>query len=130
VLGVARFRFAAFARPHALLGRVRADRAPPALALLFLEHGAVQVGFLRRTSTLTVRAALLRGELDFLLRLALQRDLARRRVLDAAVRAAQVREQLHLRVVADDVIALPTLMPASSSCVEQRSTGTFRTSAN
>ena len=75
-------------------------------ALLFLEHGAIQVGFLATHLDRDRARTALRGrELDLLLRLALQRDLARGRGLRVApVRAAQERQEFHLRVVADDVV--------------------------
>ena len=77
-----------------------------AVTLLFLDHRTVEVRLLA-THLDRDRAgpALRRGELDLLLRLALQRDLARSRgILLATVRAAQVRQEVHLGFVADDVV--------------------------
>ena len=78
------------------------------LARLLLEHVALDVGaLLAHLDVDRARAALGARELELALRLALQRDLARRGIalaLAAAVAAAQVRQQLELGIVADAVV--------------------------
>ena len=82
-------------------------------ARLLLEHVALDVGALAAHLDVDgARAALVAGELQLALRLALERDLARRahrRRVVAAVAAAQVRQQLELRFLADHVLGLDDL---------------------
>ena len=88
-----------------------------ALPLLFLEHRAIEVGLLcTHFDRDGARPALHGSDLDLLLCLALQRDLAGcRRILLPAVGAAQVGQEFHLGLVADDVIGARYL---DSSLVE------------
>jgi hypothetical protein len=103
-------------------------------ARLFLEHIALDVGALDAHLDVDgARPALGAGQLQFALRLALERDARRRRAFSgrtAAVAAAQVRQQLELRVLADQAVGPATAMPAWSSCASSLSTGTFSASAN
>jgi hypothetical protein len=75
-------------------------------ASLLFEHATVEVGLLAANLDVDhACTALRRGDFDFALGLALQRDFAgRSRALLAAVRTAQERQELHLGVVADHVI--------------------------
>ena len=103
-------------------------------AVLLLEHVALDVGALdAHFDADGARAALRAGQLQFALRLALERDARRRRAgrgRAAAVAAAQVRQQLELGVLADQVIGAGHAMPAWSSCASSLSTGTLSASAN
>src|SRR5690606_8521325 len=74
------------------------------LARLLLEHVALDVrALLANLDVDRARAALRRRKLEFALRLALERDAARRGIAGflAAVRLAQMRQQLELRILAD-----------------------------
>ena len=75
-------------------------------ARLLLEHVALDVGALAAHFDADgARLADRRGDLDLALRLAAQRDLARRAaVLGLAVRLAQVGQELVLRILADAVL--------------------------
>ena len=75
-------------------------------ARLLLEHVALDVGALAPDFDADgARLAERRGDLDFALRLAAQRDLARRTAfLGLAVRLAQVGQELVLRILADAVL--------------------------
>ncbi len=82
------------------------------LAGLLLEDVAFDVGaLLTHLDVDRARPALVAAELELARRLAVQRDLARRglaRIL-AAVRLAKMRQQLELRVLADDVVGAADL---------------------
>ena len=104
------------------------------MARLILEHLALDVGALAAHLDVDgARAALRARELQFGLGLAPQRDLARGRIglqVIVAVAAAQMRQQLVLRVLADHVLGAVDLDAGLIELLQQPSTGTFSTSAN
>ena len=93
------------------------------MARLILEHLALDVGALAAHLDIDgARAALRARELQLRLRLAAQRDLARRGVglrVVAAVAAAQMRQQLVLRILADHVLGAVDLDPGLIELLQQ-----------
>ncbi len=82
--------------------RLFTRRRLPTAGLLF-EHAAIEVRLLGTDFDVDhARTALRRGDFDFALGFALERDLARRRrVLVTPMRTPQERQQFHLGVIAD-----------------------------
>ena len=93
------------------------------MARLILEHLALDVGALAAHFDVDgARAALRARELQLRLRLAPQGDLARRGVglrVVAAVAAAQMRQQLVLRILADHVLGAVDLDPGLVELLQQ-----------
>ena len=93
------------------------------MARLVLEHLALHVGALAAHLDVDgARAALRARELQLRLRLAPQRDLARRRIglrVVVTMAAAQMRQQLVLRVLADHVLGAVDLDPGLIELLQQ-----------